>query len=129
MYPTPNQRGWHAYWSLPRDEKLQPPPWRVLEPQYGISHNQLRKFCRGVSVRPSLIELRKFAKALNTTVEWLMDEDGEAPRSAYPIPPFPAKPKKRAKVSVDRDAEADFEREAQQLAKGGRPRRPRNDGN
>lgn len=96
-YTSSAARVWHAYYSLPRDEKGAPPAIRSLEVRYGIAHATLNKLLdgRAKAERTNYARLERVADALCTTPDWLLYGKGKAPLGKWPIPPWPG-PKKKS---------------------------------
>lgn len=98
------RRAWLAWQCLPRGATGAPPNVRELERKHHLANNQLRKLVRGLSKRPSFVELEKMAAALQTSVEWLQFGRGEPPRAHQQPAPWPgphvpkARPRKTTKA-------------------------------
>jgi DNA-binding Xre family transcriptional regulator len=128
------ERAWWAYQCLPKDGFGRPPSFRGLEESVGLTNNQLRRLIWDEYKRPGLEQLEKFAKALNTTPEWLQFERGEGPKASWHIPLRPEAPpgfkKKSARIvlEVAPEAQPAFVGKASKLLESGRPRGRRDAG-
>jgi transcriptional regulator with XRE-family HTH domain len=127
-------RAWWAYQCLPKDRMGHAPKFRELERAAGLTNNQLRRLIWDEYKRPGLEQLEKFAKALNTTAEWLQFERGEGPKADGYIRERPEAPlgmrKKSARVvlELDADTQGAFARKSEKLLESGRASRRRNAG-
>ena len=85
------ERVWHAYYCLPRDEKGQPPAVRQLERAFKIAHGTLNKLYEGRAKleRTNHSRVERIARALETSVDWLLYERGAPPMTAWHVPPWP----------------------------------------
>lgn len=102
VHPTMGHRVWWAWKCLPVDERGESPDWRDLERKVGLANGTLYKLCWGVTTRPSFETLEKAARALETTPEWLMREEGHGPVSNWPVRERPDPPEGAAKRSKHR---------------------------
>lgn len=100
VFSTPAERVWHAYHCLPRNEKGMPPSVRSLEHMYKIAHGTLNKLYEGRAKleRTNHDRVERIARALDTTVDWLLYGRGVPPMSAWNVPPWPG-PKDAPKSS------------------------------
>lgn len=114
-----SRRAWFAWHCLPRDEKGEKPSIRGLESLNDLSNSQLNKLIYAISKRPSFDELRKMAKALRVSLDWLVDGTGDGPIAKFEVPPWPGPRKKKARSVVGTSVESAFNRDAKKLAKRG----------
>lgn len=86
VFPSIGHRVWFAWHCLPRDAKDQPPSFRSLEERYGLSNATLRRWLWDLNTeRPTRKGADGVARALGTTPEWIVDEDGPGPKADRPI--------------------------------------------
>jgi transcriptional regulator with XRE-family HTH domain len=115
-FPSMADRAWFAYQCLPKTETGAPPPLRELERANDLSNAMLRKLIRGISKRPSYVELVKMARALNCTPEWLQSEIGDGPVARWPIPVRPTfKASPSLPNGITARAHKTFERDTKKL--------------
>jgi len=95
-------RAWFAYQCLPRDDRGEPPDWRVLEREHGLSNGTIYKLIWGITVQPTWDTLEKAATALRVPSEWLRREEGAGPIARWPVPVRPAPPAGAAKRTRNR---------------------------
>lgn len=113
MFQSIGHRAWHAYYCLPRDEKGKPPSYRSLEEAHGVANAGLQKMVKGNLRRPGYEVLSKIAAALNVTPHWLQTGEGEPPRTAHTVPPYPYF---ENSSGLTRDSKAALDHDSKKLA-------------
>lgn len=91
MQPTEtvSDRAWLAYHSLPRDSAGKPPKRVDLERAHGLPQALFSKLFRGARVSFSMKTWKAIASALQVSLDWLVNGDGEPPSPTGPVPERP----------------------------------------
>lgn len=87
-HPTLAHRAHWALWCLERDARGDPPAISAVEAAAGTGNAILHKILKGATKRPTWETLRKLAPQLGTSPEWLMFDEGPAPRTDRTVPPY-----------------------------------------
>lgn len=87
-HPTLAHRAHWALWCLERDARGQPPAVAAIENAADIGNAVLHKILKGTTKSPTWETLRKLAPHLNASPEWLMFDEGDAPKTDRIVPPY-----------------------------------------
>lgn len=80
-------RAWHAYHCLPRTRRGKPPSYNSLEKAHGLSSGTLSRVMLGERAEFAMSTVEAIARALQVSLDWLMEGKGEAPKPTGPVPP------------------------------------------
>jgi hypothetical protein len=80
-------RAWHAYHCLPRTRRGKPPSYNSLEKNARLSSGTLSRVMLGEREEFAKSTLEALARALQVSLDWLVEGKGEAPKPSGPVPP------------------------------------------